>query len=73
MRLIDATVGEVLERPGTGDRVEIVGVELSRHPNERNFVTYCRVGDPNRVFTATATHDDASEPEHRAARDWLRA
>ena len=68
MRLIDATVGDVLERGS--ERVVIRSVERNR-----NFVTYRRVdGDPSsRMYTATATHDDASEPEHRAASDWFRA
>ena len=68
MRLMDANEGDVLERGS--ERVVIRSVE-----RDRNFVTYCRRvdGDPNRVYTATATHDDASEPAHRTARDWLRA
>ncbi len=61
MRLIDANEGDRLER-GV-EPVEIVSVE--RH---RGFVTYFRNGDRARVFTATATHDDAgSSPPRRAA------
>lgn len=71
MRLMEANVGDVLERGS--ERVVIRSVELSRPPTDRNLVTYCRVGNPNRVYTATATHDDASEPTCRTARDWLRA
>ena len=68
MKLVNANEGDTLERGS--ERVVIRSVE-----RDRNFVTYRRVdGDPSsRVFTATATHDDASEPEHRAASDWLRA
>ena len=67
MRLMDASEGDVLERGS--ERVVIRSVE-----RDRNFVTYCRVdSDRTRVYTATATHDDASEPANRAARDWLRA
>ena len=67
MRLIDANEGDTLERGS--ERVVIRSVE-----RDRNFVTYRRVdGDPSsRTYTATATHDDASEPEHRAASDWTR-
>ena len=66
MRLVDANEGDILERGS--DRVVIRSVE-----RERNFVTYRRVdGDPKRIYTATATHDDASEPAHRASLDWDR-
>ena len=64
MRLLDANEGDVLERGS--ERVVIRSVKRGR-----NFVTYWRVdSDRTRVYTASATQDDASEPANRAARDW---
>ncbi len=74
MRLMEANVGDVLERYENGVRVEAtirsVEKEHQVEPRDRNFVTYIRNGDYSRVFTATWRHDDASEPETRAASDW---
>ena len=63
MRLVDANEGDILER-GV-ERVEIRSIERGR-----NFVTYLRDGAPNRVYTATGDHDDASDPARHAATDW---
>ena len=68
MKLINANVGDILKRCENDVRITVTIVSVHR---DRNFVTYRRHGEPDRVYTATATRDDTgSSPPRRAASDW---